>query len=36
MEVGVFSHPLFSRESWPIMNDKFKNFPQAMEDALKL
>jgi len=36
MEVGVFFHPLFSQESWPVMGNKFRNFPQVMEDALKL
>lgn|GEM_PF-51655 len=33
---GVFYHPLFSRESWPVMRDKFRHFPAAMEELLDL
>lgn len=36
MKVGVFFHPLFSQESWPVMGNKFKNFPRVMEDVLSL
>ena len=36
MTVGIFFHPLFSRESWPVIGNKFKNFPQVMEDELGL
>ncbi|UCG64413.1 MAG: hypothetical protein JSW12_17550 [Deltaproteobacteria bacterium] len=36
MKVGVFFHPLFSQESWPVMGNKFRNFPQVMEEALGL
>ena len=36
MKVGVFFHPLFGQESWPVMGNKFKNFPRVMEDVLSL
>jgi acetoin utilization deacetylase AcuC-like enzyme len=36
MKVGVFFHPLFSQKSWPVMGDKFRNFPQVMQETLKL
>lgn len=31
MKVGVFFHPHFSELSWPIIGDKFKNFPKILK-----
>jgi acetoin utilization deacetylase AcuC-like enzyme len=36
MTVGVFFHSLFSQPSWPVIGNRFKHFPQVMEDALIL
>jgi acetoin utilization deacetylase AcuC-like enzyme len=33
---GVFFHNLFNREMWHIIDDKFRNFPKAMEKELQL
>ncbi|MHC1566878.1 MAG: arginase family protein [Candidatus Syntropharchaeia archaeon] len=35
MRTGVFFHEIFSRHTWPIMGDKFRNFPGVMEKVLK-
>lgn len=35
MTTGVFFHKMFSGEEWIIIGDKFHNFPQVMEHALK-
>ncbi len=34
MKTGVFFHPLFTREGWPILGEKFRHFPGAMEHLL--
>lgn len=36
MSTGVFFHEVFSGEDWPIIGDKFRNFPAVMEKVLKL
>jgi acetoin utilization deacetylase AcuC-like enzyme len=36
MTTGVFFHEIFSQKDWIIIGNKFQNFPQAMEHALKL
>jgi acetoin utilization deacetylase AcuC-like enzyme len=36
MTTGVFFHEVFSKKDWVIIGNKFRNFPQAMEHALKL
>lgn len=36
VRTGVFFHPLFNQKPWPIIGSKFKNFPNAMDYALKL
>jgi acetoin utilization deacetylase AcuC-like enzyme len=33
---GVFFHEIFSGKEWNIIGNKYGDFPQAMEDALKL
>ena len=35
-KTGVFFHPEFSGEDWPIIGNKFANFPKAMEKQLAL
>lgn len=32
MKVGVFFHPHFSEHSWPIIGNKFKNFPKILKE----
>jgi len=34
MKTGVFFHNLFNENTWHIINDKFRNFPDIMEDQL--
>lgn len=34
MTTGVFYHPLFSKEVWHIINDKFRNFPEVMDEEI--
>ena len=34
MKTGVYFHPLFARDGWPILGDKFRHFPEAIEDLL--
>jgi len=36
MTTGVFFNEIFSQKDWIIIGNKFQNFPQAMEPALKL
>jgi acetoin utilization deacetylase AcuC-like enzyme len=36
MKTGVFFHEEFKNKDWPIIGDKFGNFPQVMEKALAL
>ncbi|MBD3256659.1 MAG: hypothetical protein GF383_16315 [Candidatus Lokiarchaeota archaeon] len=36
MKTGVFFHKHFSQEVWHIINDKFRNFPDVMEEELAL
>ncbi|RLI04695.1 histone deacetylase [Candidatus Bathyarchaeota archaeon] len=36
MKTGVFFHEVFSQKDWPIIGNKFKNFPKVMEEVLKL
>lgn len=36
MVTGVFFHPIFSQGGWPILDDKFRDFPGVMEELLKL
>lgn len=33
---GVYFHEILSQKFWPIMGDKFKNFPEVMKDVLQL
>ena len=35
MSTGVFFHEVFRNEDWPIIGDKFHNFPKVMQKALK-
>jgi len=35
-KTGGFFHPSFSGEEWIIIDDKFRNFPSAMEHALHM
>jgi acetoin utilization deacetylase AcuC-like enzyme len=34
MKTGVFFHREFSLKSWPIIGDKYRNFPEVMKGAL--
>lgn len=36
VRTGVFFHELFSRGDWPVIGNKFRNFPKAMNHALRL
>ena len=36
MKTGIFFHPLMKKGLWPIIGNKFENFPEALEDVLKL
>jgi len=36
MKTGIFFHDEFKNKDWPIIGDKFGNFPQVMEKALAL
>lgn len=36
MKTGVFFNPEFSLKDWPIIGNKFRNFPGVMENALSL
>lgn len=35
MKTGVFFHPIFASNYWPIMGSKFSKFPGAMKDYLE-
>ncbi len=34
MTTGMFFHPEFRNKDWPIIGDKFRNFPQVIERAV--
>lgn len=36
MKTGVYYHPLFHQNSWPVIGDKFRHFPGVMEELLNL
>lgn len=36
MRTGVFFHPEFRNKDWPIIGDKFRNFPGVMERQLAM
>jgi len=36
MKTGIFFHEEFKNEDWPVIGDKFRNFPGVMADALSL
>ncbi len=36
MITGLFFHPLMSEGDWPIIGNKFRDFPQALGDVLEL
>lgn len=36
MKTGIFFHDEFKNKDWPIIGDKFGNFPQVMEKALSM
>ncbi|MFO8018645.1 MAG: hypothetical protein R6U96_08420 [Promethearchaeia archaeon] len=36
MNTGVFYHDLFSKKVWDIINDKFQNYPEIMQEQLDL
>lgn len=36
MRTGVFFHPEFRNKDWPIIGDKFRNFPKVLEKQLTL
>ncbi|MFX1449636.1 MAG: hypothetical protein ACFFCM_02265 [Promethearchaeota archaeon] len=36
MKTGVFFNKIFKGKDWPIIGDKFQNFPEVMDDVLKL
>ena len=36
MRTGIFFHTEFSLKDWPIIGNKFRNFPGAMKNALSL
>ena len=36
VKTGVFFHPEFSHQDWPIIGNKYRNFPGVMERALSL
>jgi len=35
MKTGVFFHPLLSTEDWPIIGNKFMNFPKILKEIIK-
>lgn len=35
MQTGVYFHPIFSKGGWPILGNKFKDFPDVMDDVLQ-
>ncbi len=36
MKTGVFFHNEFKNKDWPVIGDKFRNFPHVLRDILKL
>lgn len=36
MKTGVFFHPEFAKGDWPIIGNKFRNFPEVMKDILTM
>lgn len=36
MTTGVFFHEMFSGSDWPMIGDKFRNFPAVMSRALAI
>ncbi len=36
MQTGIYFHPLFGQKEWPIIGNKYKDFPQLLEDLLRL
>jgi len=36
MKTGVFFHEEFKNKDWPVIGDKFRNFPEVLKDVLKL
>ena len=36
MKTGIFFHEEFKNRDWPVIGDKFRNFPGVMKDALAL
>lgn len=35
MKTGVFFHPIYASNYWPIMGSKFSRFPEAMKEVLE-
>ncbi len=35
MKTGIFFHKIFSQGSWPIIGNKFRNFPKVMEYVIQ-
>jgi len=36
MKTGAFFNEEFKNKDWPVIGDKFRNFPEALKDVLKL
>ncbi len=36
MKTGIFFHEEFKNKDWPVIGDKFRNFPEVLKDVLKL
>ena len=36
MKTGIFFHPEFSQKDWPIIGNKFRNFPEVLQEVLLL
>jgi acetoin utilization deacetylase AcuC-like enzyme len=36
MKTGIFFHEIFNKKTWHIINDKFRNFPNVIEDQIRL
>ncbi len=36
MKTGIFFHEEFRNKDWPVIGDKFRNFPEVMKPALSL
>ena len=35
MKTGIFFNEIFKGKDWPIIGDKFTNFPDVLNDVLK-